>query len=390
MEHREGFPAFSLQGGPLYRAGVRLGLVRDRTDTTMLGIALGVFLWVVLIALALLEGLGHATFAIATISVHVRLLVAIPLLFACETLIDPRMAAFVQGIVRSQVLPPCETSALEGEIARIDRWRDAWWPEAFFLLAVVLLQWVTPNVNFFSQFSGATGASGAAGVSDATWTSQWYWAVCITLFRFLLLRWLWRVLLWCFFLWRVSRLDLRLVPTHPDRAGGLGFLELVQAKLAPLLFAMSAVQSASLAQDVASGRTRFEAVYAGVAVILVVDAVLVVGPASIFYLQLARCWLAGMSDFGALGERYANAFTAKWLRGNAPSQEDLLGTPDIQSLADLNNSVGAVRSMRFVPVSLPMLVQLGVAALLPLLPLLLFKYPVTELLVKFVERLSGL
>jgi hypothetical protein len=67
-----------------------------------------------------------------------------------------------------------------------------------------------------------------------------------------------------------------------------------------------------------------------------------------------------------------------------------LGTADIQSLADLSNSVGMVRDMRLVPVSASILIYLAVAALVPLLPLVLFKYPIGDLLAKFFERLSGL
>jgi hypothetical protein len=50
--------------------------------------------------------------------------------------------------------------------------------------------------------------------------------------------------------------------------------------------------------------------------------------------------------------------------------EPLLGTGDIQSLADLNNGISIVRDMRIVPTSPRMLMYLTVAALLPLLPLL--------------------
>ncbi|HEY7318130.1 MAG TPA: hypothetical protein VIE89_11195 [Candidatus Binatia bacterium] len=262
MEKREGLADFSLLGGPLYRLGCRLGLVRDRTNTIALGLVLGAFPWIVLVALALVEGLGHVLFSIEAIGAHVRLLVAIPLLFVCEAFIDPRFTAFVHGIVRSQVVPATACPGLESEIARIARWKDAWLPEAFFLVAAVLLALTMRNENFFDYLSGLAGGSNPRAVG---WTSQWYWMVCIPLFRFLFMRWLWRLTLWCFFLWRVSRLELRLVPTHPDRAGGLGFLELVHTEFTPLILAISAAQSASLAQDIASGRMTFDAVYPSVA-----------------------------------------------------------------------------------------------------------------------------
>src|SRR5206468_369942 len=104
-----------------------------------------------------------------------------------------------------------------------------------------------------------------------------------------LLRWLWRLALWCYFLWRVSRLELRLVPTHPDRAGGLGYLEFVHTGFAPLILALSAVQSASLAQDIVWGRMTFDAIYPSVAFVLIADAVLFLGPLYIFSRKLRKC-----------------------------------------------------------------------------------------------------
>jgi hypothetical protein len=390
MEKGQGFAEFSLLGGPLHRLGCRLGLVRDGTNTTALGLVLGALPWIALVALALVEGLGHVLFSIEGIGAHLRLLVAIPLLFVCEAFIDPRFTAFVHEIVRSQVVPAAARPALESEIARIARWKDAWLPEAFFLLAAVLLALTTPNKNVLEYLSGLTGGSSPSAVGETTWTSHWYWMVCITLFRFLLLRWLWRLALWCVFLWRVSRLELRLVPTHPDHAGGLGYLELVHTEFIPLVVAISAAQSASMAQDIASGRMTFDAIYPAVACILLADAVLFLGPLFIFSRKLWACKVKGLSDYSAFAERYVNEFDRKWLGADPAPGEPLLGTADIQAMADLSTSVGIVRDMRLVPVSPSMLMYLAAAALLPLLPLVLFKYPIAELLAKFFGRLSGL
>jgi len=81
MEEREGLKDFSLLGGPLHRLGCRLGLVRGGTNTVALGLALGALLWTVLVALALIEGVGHRLFSLSVIGAHVRLLVVIPLFF---------------------------------------------------------------------------------------------------------------------------------------------------------------------------------------------------------------------------------------------------------------------------------------------------------------------
>ena len=88
--------------------------------------------------------------------------------------------------------------------------------------------------------------------------------------------------------------------------------------------------------------------------------------------------------------RYVNDFENKWLNASTIPADPLLGTADLQSLADLSNSVGIVRNMRWVPVSTRLLISVVIAALLPMLPLLLFKYPIAELVQRVLNKLAGL
>ena len=92
----------------------------------------------------------------------------------------------------------------------------------------------------------------------------------------------------------------------------------------------------------------------------------------------------------AMASRYVDAFDRRWIRGENPSGEPLLGTPDMQSLADLTNSVNVVRGMRCIPASRRLVMELAICVILPMVPLLLFKYPIAELTEKLIRALSGL
>ena len=191
------------------------------------------------------------------------------------------------------------------------------------------------------------------------------------------------------FLWRITKLELHLVPTHPDSAAGLGFLEHVHTCFTLLILAISALQSASFAEEISLGTMTFEAIYPSVVLTLSVDAVLFAGPLFLFSPRLWATKIKGLGDYGALASRYVDSFDIKWLRTADPG-EPLLGTPDLQSLADLSNSVSVVRNMRLAPVSGKLWAQFLIAALLPMLPLLLLKYPIAALAEKFITRLSGM
>ncbi|MBI5632802.1 MAG: hypothetical protein HZA15_04925 [Nitrospirae bacterium] len=387
MKKEAKIPDFSLLGGPLHRLGSGLGLVREETNTVRLGVALGLSAWGVLLLLALMQGLGHKVSSISIIGIHVRLLLAIPLFFLCETLVVPRMAEFVRNIVISGIVSQNAIPTLKSEIARVIRWKDSYLPEVICLLFAALL----PLLGTQLHLAGATATyDPSRALTEGSLASWWYWFICLPLFRFLMFRWLWRLGLWCWFLWRVSKIELNLVPTHPDSAAGLGYLEIVQTHFTSLVFALSAVQSAAFAEGLASGTMAFEAIYPSLALILVLDALLFIGPLFIFSSRLWACRVKGLSEYMEFAASYVNGFDRKWLHADTAPTEPLLGTADLQSLADLGNSLGVVRNMRWVPLSTRLAMDLSMAALAPMLPLLLMKYPVAELTEKFFMRLIGL
>jgi hypothetical protein len=381
-------PEFNLFGGPLHRLGRRFGLVRGH-DTFRLGVALGILAWSGLVMLALMKGVGGKVFALDAIGVHVRFLVAIPLFFLCETWVGPRMTEFVRDIVSNGVVPESGRPALVAVIRRVDRLKDPWLVEVLFLLLVIAFVLVEPLLNI----PGRTGnwellltESGGTGGP----VLRWYFWFCLPLFRFLLLRWMWHLALWCYFLWRVQRLDLHLVPTHPDRAAGLGYLEVVQEHFSTLVIAFSAVLSATYAEGLASGAMAFEALYRQIPLALLLVALLFIGPLFIFSFKLWDRRITGWREYMGMASRYVNAFDRKWIKGENPSGEALLGTPDMQSLADLNNSVTVVRELSCVPASRRLVLGLAASAILPMCPLVFFKFPVSDVAARLFQMLTGL
>jgi hypothetical protein len=108
----------------------------------------------------------------------------------------------------------------------------------------------------------------------------------------------------------------------------------------------------------------------------------VLGPLVVFAPQLAQAKWAGTREYGTLAQRYVREFDAKWLRGGALAEEPLVGSADIQSLADLANSFEVVRTMRLAPVTKEAVLQLAAATLLPVLPLALTMMSLEDLLKK--------
>ena len=91
----------------------------------------------------------------------------------------------------------------------------------------------------------------------------------------------------------------------------------------------------------------------------------VLGPLLVFGPKLAAAKRAGLREYGTLAQRYVREFDGKWLRGGAPADEPLIGSADIQSLADLGNSFEVVKDMRWAPFTVQTVLQLAVVTLLP-------------------------
>jgi hypothetical protein len=214
-----------------------------------------------------------------------------------------------------------------------------------------------------------------------------WWLICVSLplFQFLLLRWFFRLFIWARFLWQVSRLDLSVMPMHPDRCGGLGFLAEMPSACLTLLVALGALLAGMVADRIffaGASLIDFKVELGGmVAVMLFV----ILAPLLVFAPKLAAAKRAGMREYGTLAQRYAREFDRKWLRAGAPADEPLIGSADIQSLADLGNSFEVVKRMRAVPFDLQTVLLLAAATLLPVAPLLLTMFSLEEVLVRLMK-----
>jgi hypothetical protein len=219
-----------------------------------------------------------------------------------------------------------------------------------------------------------------------TLAGYWFCFVSIPLCQFILLRWYLRLAIWFQLLWRVSRLNLRLLPTHPDRAGGIGFLGRSSYAFAPILFAQGTLLAGLIASRVLYQGESLMSFKLSLIALVSFFVLVILGPLIVFTPELARAKRRGLSEYGTLAAVYVADFHEKWVRGGARG-EDIMGTADIQSLADLGNSYAVVREMRLVPFALNDVVRLAITTAAPALPLLLTIMPLEELVTRLLKTI---
>src|SRR5437879_9136495 len=178
-----------------------------------------------------------------------------------------------------------------------------------------------------------------------------------------------RILIWFWLLTRVSLLKLHLLPAHPDRAGGLGFIGKSSYAFIPLLFAQGALLAGQIASRIFyEGRSllSFKMTIVGFVGFFIVA---ILAPLLLFTPKLARAKREGLAEYGTLASTYVMDFDQKWLRSRV-NEGELLGTGDIQSIADLGNSFAVAREMREVPFATDNVVPLLPATAVPVAPTL--------------------
>jgi hypothetical protein len=249
--------------------------------------------------------------------------------------------------------------------------------QARFLLSVPLLLFAETIVgSHWARAAGHFVSSGLVGDEDIAQ----FVLFCVPLFQFLVLRWLWWQFLWGQFLWRVSKLHLQLIPTHPDEAAGLAFVGEAQRSFRIVLFAFSIVVSGVLANAVVYDHVPLRDLTVPIVIYLIAAGAIVLTPLAVFLPILHRTRRLGLNQYGTLGTAYTSSFHKKWIAPEHPPAEPLLGTSDIQSLADLGNSFGIIKKMNSIPMGSRTLMQMAWACLIPMAPLLLTVASLEELL----------
>jgi hypothetical protein len=351
-------------------------------------VAVATVAWLPLPLLALLEG-AHPSFSsrgsfLLDVPVHARYLVALPLLVAVEPWCLRQLAAIVGHFVRGGLIVDDELPRWNALRTSARRLLDGRGLEVVLAVGAfagaILVGYLYPRHGASAWMTyGPGGARTAAG-----W---WRTLVSQPLFLLVLSAWLWRVTVWARFLWGVSHLELRLVPAHPDQAGGLRFLAFSLRAFAPVAFAFGAVVAGTLAGEILAVAqpdpeiAHAPAVLAYVAVALVLFA----GPLLAFVSPLHRARMAGTLEYGALATALGCRFEERWLPPGAAVDADALAAPDFSATTDLYSIAGNVRQMAVIPAGLTDLATLVVAAILPFIPLVFVVMPLSTLL----KRIAG-
>jgi len=381
-----------VQGGAIDRVLARRGLTASTTRRRLLKVLLLMIVtWLPLLLLSFVAGNAlrhrepdHFLPFLHDPEVHARFLIVLPLLELAELIVAVSLTVQARHLREMGVVPERELGRFDAARADALALRGAAWTDVVILVLSYALAVIFRFVIGFSEGVATWERTGTV-LTLAGW---WLTLISLPLLYFFLLRWLWIYLVWSRFLYKVSRLDLELTPTHPDRTGGLGFLGWGLASFATVLMAISTVFSAAFAQEILHHGESLNSLKYHVIAFIAAALLVLHLPLLAFSGRLSRCRFSGLLEFGAFVWRYDRAFEAKWLANPAAApHESLLGSADIQSLADIATCYDHIDRMWPMPFDTKAFAVLVLAAMVPMIPLVGTAVPLQEIFMKLGELL---
>ncbi len=374
------------EGGPPNKLQAWLGLIRRNRPRLLLRAALMVLVgWLPLAVLSfghgdLLAHSGRSGF-LADFAAHARYLLAAPLLVLAEAVCLPQLTAIAWQFLATGIVAESDYPRFQAAVASTRRLINSTAIEVIAVLAAYVLVgalFLAKPPGEFALWHG-TVVGGHFVIYPAGW---WLLLVSMPLLVVLELGWLWRLVLWTRFLWLMSRLGLRLIPAHPDHAAGLKFVDYSLRAFVPLGFILGVLAAGPMLDRVVHdgiSPTHFKFTILGVAVAVLAVFVL---PLLVFSQLLVAERRRGIFLYGALAATMGREFEKKWFTAQQPLDQQALSASDFSATTDLYAVAANAYAMKAVPLELKDLALLGLATLVPFVPVLLLAVPLNVILSK--------
>ena len=372
-----------VRGGPFHRLREAAGLVPDGG----LGVARRIAALVAVAWLPVVIGALTAGQALAGqvddplfrhFAVHARLLLGVPLLILAEVGMERRIPALVRFFVTSGLVDAATMPRFRAALDAATRLRDSV-VGSLFVLAVTIAVIATASTRSLHSdelsWAVANQTNGSFGFAGA-----WYIYVSRPIFAGLMAIWAWRLLVLWFLVWRLSQLDLRLVATHPDRVGGLGFLEGAAVASAPVVFAMSAVLASIWGHQVLYHGVHVDSLKPLAGVFVAGTVILFTGPLLVIGRALGAYRRQKMLEYSELVGRHGRLVDRKWIEKEDVGSPEILQAPELGPSVDIGAAFEAVARMRLAPIGKRSLLPIALAAALPLIPVFAIEVPLKDML----------
>ncbi len=380
---------FSLtESGLFYKLLIKTGFDISKPNSLLKrSIILATITWIPLLILSAIQGILISDKLsipfLYDVTTHLRLLVVIPLLVFAEKSVDLRLNEFIDqffiaGIIRESDKPFYMKIRAKGKRLIESLWADI-------IMLVIIVANISIRGSSILNADISMWIQSPDGISGASWAGTYFLFICMPIVQFILLRWLWRWVIWFYFFLKISKLPLLLRPSHGDEAGGIGFLGTPPGPFLPVTLAISILFSGSVLEQVIFLHHKLPEFYITMGAFIVISILLNILPLAVFMKPLLSSRRKALFEYSALIHHHHQHFDEKWIHSNEPDQ--LLGNPDPSSTADINSVFQTIKSMKAMPFDLKTMASTILISAIPMLPLFVLQYSVSEIIQKVLNLL---
>jgi hypothetical protein len=357
-----------------------IGLIKpDDLRIRTRAVLMALFGWVPLAVLAGLQDFFYGGNSLSSFLLDfgslARFLVAAPLLVIAEYTCFSRFESIILHFRDSGLIAGCDRERYESIVRSSSRLLTSKVAETLcFVIAYAITAYCVVVVPPDSLISWSY-VSGSGGVSLSL-AGTWHALVSAPFLVVLVLGWIWRQFSWARFLWLISRLDLRLLPTHPDLCGGLSFVSTMTRAYRPIGFAFTAIVAGGIANRIIHSGAHLMSYRDLIIVVTIFVALFCVAPLAVFAPVLRRLRVKAIFEYGRLARNLGDLLGQKWLSRQENMPADALDAPDFSATTDLYSIVANVYKIAHLPVSFAAFRELLIFTALPFVPVLLLAAPV--------------
>lgn len=293
-----------------------------------------------------------------------------PLFLFAEYHIDSATSTALKTFVTRPVIDKRDKPFFTGVITQLHRYRRMVLLDLLLLALGYLCSYLWIAGELTNGVDTWHANKGPQGTEQLTAAGIWAAVVGVPIYNYWWLRFLGKCSIWSWVLWRLSRLRLHLVPTHPDRTAGLYFISKTQTSFGTVIFAfgVSAI-AATVGHKLIIERASplVFAVWGPLLGYIVLAPTVFTLPLLAFTPQLRAMKRRATEQFNRQLANLSKQFEKEWL--DAKLDRAKLVAPEISAMADITAAYSTVQRLRVVPFDFESMSKLLAATVTPFVPL---------------------
>lgn len=321
-------------------------------------------LWIPCAVLSLFQGKEALRWFIGDYAAQSRILFFTPLMILGTPLLGKQLVKIASQFITARIVDESGRRVVQQERSALEE-RES--PRVRWVLVAISLAIPLGAIDAV-EHSGVLLPWCYRAVGSLSAAGWFYLLVVFPCIEFLFMRWLWKQWQWLNFLRKIAQLKLRLIASHPDNVGGLGFLQWAEWEYAPACLAVGTLFAGGIGNRIAYSDVHLPEYKYALFMPVVLMLLVCVGPLWVFQRKLLQTKREAVFAYGRIAVAVGRLFEDKWLPEDTPWNHQALGAHDVAGAKYFSSIVGNVYKMRLVPIGSAMVIRLMVWTLLPMLP----------------------